>query len=61
MIQRFIVITIMQIALYIVGIPFLIAYQISCQRLGASCPFTPTAETIQEQPSRAMSTARLPR
>jgi hypothetical protein len=51
----------MQIALYIVGIPLLIAYQIRCQRLGASCPFTPTAETIQEQPSRAMSTARLPR
>lgn len=61
MIQRLIVITIMQIALYIVGIPFLIAYQISCQRLGTSCPFTLTAETMPEQPSRAMSTARLPR
>lgn len=61
MIQRFIVITVMQIALYTVGIPFLIAFQISCQRLGTICPFTPTAQQMQGQPSRSISSARMPR
>ncbi|MEB3334068.1 MAG: hypothetical protein VKP70_03695 [Cyanobacteriota bacterium] len=61
MIQRLMLITVMQIALYFIGIPLLIALELSCQRLGNSCPLMPTAKVIPDPPTRALSTARLAR
>ena len=60
MIQRIIMITGIQIVLYAIGIPMLVAYQMACDRLGPSCA-APEAPTAMSRGLSGTPVADLPR
>lgn len=60
MVQRIVLITAIQLVLYAVGIPMLVAYHAACDRLGPSCG---AATSTASSPRRmgGFTTAQMPR
>jgi hypothetical protein len=55
MVQRVVLITVVQIVLYATLIPMRIAYEVSCQRAGATCGSASAPSALRSQRSLAYS------